>query len=232
MQRLGSIKPSPAMVVAVLALFVALGGTAVAAFGPFKGDKIIKMHSLSGNRLKKRTVTGQQIKVSSLPKVPSATNADNATHASSADNATHASSADNTGHASNADNATHATSADQLGGQPASSFEGKIEWALVGSDGSVIQQSGGISAVENLVVGAYRVTFPDDVSAKGFSVSLSYKNTTEGGTPLVAPCNGPGEVADNVCGASAGDGHVAGVVTPNTSNSSAVPHAFYIEAIP
>jgi hypothetical protein len=223
MQRLGSIKPSPAMVVAILALFVALGGTAVAKFGPFKGDKIIKVRSLSGNRLKKGTVTGQQIKVSSLPKVPSATNADNAGHASSADNAAHASSADN---------ATHATSADQLGGQPASSFGGNIEWALVGADGSVIQQSGGISAVENLVVGAYRVTFPDDVSGKGFSVSLSYKDTTEGGTPLVAPCNGPGEVADNVCGTSAGDGHVVGVVTPNTSNGSPVPHAFYIEAIP
>ena len=44
-------RPSPATVISVVALFVALGGTAVAAFGPFKGDKIIKKHSLSGNRL-------------------------------------------------------------------------------------------------------------------------------------------------------------------------------------
>ncbi len=51
MRRLRLRKPSPAMMVAVVALFVALGGTAAAGgFGPFKDDKIIKKHSLSGNR--------------------------------------------------------------------------------------------------------------------------------------------------------------------------------------
>ena len=81
MRRLRSRKPSPAMAVALAALVVALGGTALA--GPIaqiarkqSGDKLIKKRSLSGNRLKNHTVTGKQIKISSLPKVPSAGSAD------------------------------------------------------------------------------------------------------------------------------------------------------------
>src|ERR1700724_1386873 len=65
-------KPSPAMTVAVLALLVALGGTAAAAFGPFNGNQIIKKHSLSGNRLKKHTITGAQINFGKLGSVPNA----------------------------------------------------------------------------------------------------------------------------------------------------------------
>jgi len=66
------------MLVAIIAVVLALGGTAAAKFGPFKGDKIIKKHSLSGNRLKNNSVTGTQIKSSTLGKVPSAANADTA----------------------------------------------------------------------------------------------------------------------------------------------------------
>jgi hypothetical protein len=57
------------MAVAVVALILALGGTAMAKFGPFKGDKIIKKHSLSGNRLKN---------IGQIGKVNSAKNADSA----------------------------------------------------------------------------------------------------------------------------------------------------------
>jgi len=76
MHRLRLHKPSPAFAVAILALMVALGGTAVAKFGPFKGDKIIKKSSLSGNRLKNNSVNGKKLKLSTVGKVPSAANAD------------------------------------------------------------------------------------------------------------------------------------------------------------
>jgi hypothetical protein len=89
-------RPSASMVVALLALIVALGGTAIA--GPtaqlarlVRGDKVLKKHSLSGNRLKNHTITGRQIKLSKLGKVRSAGTADVATtaaHAGSADSAT------------------------------------------------------------------------------------------------------------------------------------------------
>lgn len=64
------------MVVAVIALVVAATGTAVAAGGRVDGDSLIKKGSLSGNRLRDRTLTGLQIKVSSLGTVPTAKNAE------------------------------------------------------------------------------------------------------------------------------------------------------------
>jgi hypothetical protein len=64
------------MVVAVIALVVAATGTAVAAGGRVDGDSLIKKASLSGNRLRDRTLTGLQIKVSSLGTVPTAKNAE------------------------------------------------------------------------------------------------------------------------------------------------------------
>ncbi len=78
-------RPSAAMVVAIVALVVAASGTAVAATNLTTGDSLIAKRSLSGNRLRNHTVTGQQIKVSSLGTVPSAQ------HATTADTATSAS---------------------------------------------------------------------------------------------------------------------------------------------
>jgi hypothetical protein len=115
MRRLYVGKPSPAMVVAFVALLVALSGTAVAQFGPFKGDTIIVKHSLSGNRLKGHTIGGAQVNLSALGKVPSASNAD------------------------------HASNADELGGVTASGYQDRSRWAEVLADGTVFAQSGGIT---------------------------------------------------------------------------------------
>jgi hypothetical protein len=89
-------RPSPALIVALVALVAALGGTALA--GPSlheakkkkkkqAGDKIIKKRSLSGNRLKAKTVTGAELDLAKLGTVPSATNATHAATAGTAGNA-------------------------------------------------------------------------------------------------------------------------------------------------
>ncbi len=83
-------RPSAAMVVAILALVVAASGTAVAATKLVNGDSLIKKNSLSGNRLRNRSVTGAKIKVGSFGTVPSATHATSADTATSATNATNA----------------------------------------------------------------------------------------------------------------------------------------------
>jgi len=85
--------PSPAMVVAVMALVVAASGTAVAASALVNGDKLIRKGTLSGNRLRDHTITGRQVKLSKLGTVPSAAFAANAGHASSATTATNATNA-------------------------------------------------------------------------------------------------------------------------------------------
>jgi hypothetical protein len=74
-----------ANVVAILALFLALGGTVYAA-GKLNG-KAIKRNSVPGNRMKSDSITGLQVNESSLGTVPSATNAANATNATNAANA-------------------------------------------------------------------------------------------------------------------------------------------------
>jgi hypothetical protein len=80
-------KPSASMVIAVIALVVAASGTAVAATKLVNGDKLIKKHSLSGNRLINKTLTGTQINLKKLGTVPSATKATTAGTATTATNA-------------------------------------------------------------------------------------------------------------------------------------------------
>lgn len=128
------------MVIATIALGIALTQTAIASPVALltelvSGDKVIKKSSLSGNRLRKHTLTGTQInmaKLGTVPRASLATNAARAGHAASADTATnavnalHADSADsatNALHANSADSATNATNAAALGGSPATAFE-------------------------------------------------------------------------------------------------------------
>ena len=86
-------RPSHATIVAYLALFVALGGSAIAASGAITGKQIkngtitaadIKKGSIKGVDLAKNTLTGTQINESKLGPVPNATNAVNATNAGNA----------------------------------------------------------------------------------------------------------------------------------------------------
>jgi hypothetical protein len=110
------------MVVALLALVVAMTGTAIAAT-LVSGDSLIKKGSLSGNRLKKHTITGTQVKLSKLGKVPSATKADSATNANHATSATNATTALSATSAGSATNATHANAADNLTPLPSGQSE-------------------------------------------------------------------------------------------------------------
>jgi cytoskeletal protein RodZ len=110
MKRLARHRPSPAMIVAMLALVVASTGTAIAA-GQMSGDNLIKKRSLSGNRLRNHSVTGTQVNLSKLGKVPSASKADLATSALSATTAATASSAKTADTATSAQTAATANSA-------------------------------------------------------------------------------------------------------------------------
>ena len=75
MQKLGRLRPSPAMVLSVIALIVALAGTAYAA-GKVNGGSIVKQ-SIGGGKLKKNTLTGYQINNQKIGTVPAAKKAEN-----------------------------------------------------------------------------------------------------------------------------------------------------------
>ena len=77
MSRVRLRRPSPALVVATLALIVALSGNSFADVARLVGgDKLVKKHSLSGNRLRKHTLTRTQINMAKLGTVPNAARAD------------------------------------------------------------------------------------------------------------------------------------------------------------
>jgi hypothetical protein len=67
-QKLKRLRPSPAMIVALVALVAALGGTAYAA-GQINGNSIQKQ-SIGGGKLKKKTLSGYQINTDKLGTVP------------------------------------------------------------------------------------------------------------------------------------------------------------------
>lgn len=99
MRRLKNYRPSPALVVATLALFVALGGTAWAATQidgrrvkpkSLPGNRLIA-GSLPVNRLRPGLISGKRIDSATLRRVPSAA------HAEAADTAIHAQAAGDSG---------------------------------------------------------------------------------------------------------------------------------------
>ena len=72
------LRLTPATVLATLALFVALGGTSYAISSNINGA-LLKNRSVAGVKLKKHTVTGTEVNVSSFPKVPASHLADTLT---------------------------------------------------------------------------------------------------------------------------------------------------------
>lgn len=114
MARILKRRPSPAMVIALIALFVAMGGVSYGVAtgsidsrelknntvksGDLKNNDIrgkdIRSSTIGGSDVASNTLKGADIDESSLGKVPSATSADTAAKATTADTATKATTAD------------------------------------------------------------------------------------------------------------------------------------------
>jgi len=130
--------PSPALVVAGLALFVALGGTVYAAKKARIDGKAVKVKSLPGNRLKLRSIPANRLKPGVLRGAPAAQSAPitgaeideltlgqvpEAAHASSADTAQSAVDAQT------AVNAVNAINAQSVNGHGAGCLPGTQQFA-------------------------------------------------------------------------------------------------------
>jgi len=92
-------RPSPALVVAIIALFAALTGSSYAEplraqVSALIGGKSIKKRAIGGKHVKRNALTGYHIRERRLAKVPSAARADSA---ASADSAATAATATNAG---------------------------------------------------------------------------------------------------------------------------------------
>jgi hypothetical protein len=180
-------RPSPALVVAFLALLIAVGGTSYAAFRLPRnsvGTTQLKRNSVTASKIKNRAVIASKINTSGLtvPNALHASSADtatNATRATNAVNSTHATSADTATNATNATNATTATTAatavnaNLLGGLPGSLYQLRNgEGSALA--GALITSAGGITSWFNAFGGAPTVTHPSpgvyDISFDGLNV--------------------------------------------------------------
>jgi hypothetical protein len=149
------------MCVAVVALVVAMGGTAMAGSQLVGGDALIKRDSLSGNRLRAHTITGKQVDLSRLGKVRTASRADLAT------------------------GALGASTADALGGVPAGFFS-RVVYAHVLANGTVdVSQSKGISN-SNVVLRAISAYCLANLpfAPKGGAATIDYGNASVGDTEM------------------------------------------------
>ena len=103
MRRLLRFRPSPALVIACVALFVSLGGVSYGIASGAITSRAIKNNTVSSKDIKNLTITAKDVKKNSLGgtsiresrlgKVPNAAHADTADTATNATNATNASNA-------------------------------------------------------------------------------------------------------------------------------------------
>jgi hypothetical protein len=205
---------SPTSLIAMVALFVALGGVSYAA-ATIDG-KDIKNKSVAGKKLKNQTVTGgkvksdsltgTQVKESTLGKVPSAASADQAASATTAGSATNAENATNAQNAVNAQNATTAANATAIGDDTVSSAKVQ-DGSLTGKD--VGRRAGNISIpvdnvpANNCVERAVEID-PTGADMRSDAFSMTAEDTWPVGLVFSTEnSNSVGYVRVNICNVTA-----------------------------
>jgi hypothetical protein len=234
--------PSPAMLVALLALFVALGGAAYAGVklgtntvrsATIKNGEVktadLASSAVTNSKVKKSAIDSARVKDGSLRdadisglaaakitgKVASAAAADTATSAA---------------------NAVNAANADKLDTLDSTAFQLKARWALVASTGTIISQSGGISVVGTTGSGGYYLDFGAPLTGKGIVATIRYH---QAGPSL------RGQVAASICGFVGGtetDAVACGGSGTNDANhlwvitddgtGTQTPRDFYVAVLP
>ncbi len=170
-------RPSAALVVAIVALFAALGGTGYAA-ATLSGRDIQK-RSIPANRVVNNTLGGKQIDESKLGPVPVSQQALTAQTAASATEATHATSADS---------ATTAQDAQKLQGRDASAFMANrtrvvvTQVSVVNGGSSTITSSCGPTEKGIGGGGAWMIAGTESPTELDAQLNSSYPLPSTGGT--------------------------------------------------
>ena len=154
-----------ANVVATLALFIALGGSAYAVTEI--GSKEVKDRSLKGVDLRRNTISGTEVKESKLRRVPRAAAADRALNAT------------------NATNSALAANAEQLGGQGAGFFEKSSRTQFARATGFPANPQSEGTVLQWDALGLV-VTVPTQGGCStAEQVTLHIRNTRPSGAPLL-----------------------------------------------
>ena len=220
MNRLTRHTPSPAMIVALIALFVALGGAAYAGV------------TLSNNSVRSTTIVNGQVKTVDLANsavtnaklknnaVNSAKVKDGSLNAVDLTAAAQAALKGNNG-------ATGATGAQGPAGPGA-------KWILVAGDGTRVLGSAGVTVSSKPFVGEYRIDFGEPTSGKLVLATISERDNSAAPVIIQAtPCGAPGPTTDgytNCVGAA--NVNRAAVLIRNANTNVSQDHSFYLALIP
>jgi hypothetical protein len=208
MFRAGVIRrPSPATVIASLALLVALGGTSVAAV-----SVALPRNSVGNAQLKKDAVTSIKVKNGSLLKADFKAGQLPAGAPGPAGPAGPAGSVGPAGPS----------------GPSGPSGAANIRWALVKADATIVAQSGGISMTSH-AVGNYILDFGSAINAKLILASAAQAGADTGarGPVSAGPCGGTAE--GSVCTAGNDTNHVR--VQTFNAGDVAGDRAFYVAVV-
>jgi hypothetical protein len=171
-------RPGGAMLIAVAALFVALGGTSYAAFSLPKnsvGSRQLNNNAVSTSKIKNGAVTTGKIKNGAVTARKINTNGltvPNASHANSANNATNS---------TNATNATNATTAATANGQ-GTLASGKTEIGIIGG----VFQNGSTAASPMAIAVTFPVLAPVALSGSNIKVAPTASCTGSTANPTAA----------------------------------------------
>ncbi len=218
-------RPSPATVIASIALFVSLGGVSYGvATGSIDGREIknnsvsnkdiknndvrgrdIRAGAVNGSDVANDSLTGGDIAESSLGRVPSASAAGTAGSANTANNA------------------------NALGGLAPGAYQRAAQWVLVQPNGTIAAQSGGITVTKG-GAGRYGIDFNSPTAGRLVLASSALANDEAfRGVVSAAPCTGglPEAYGTQTCpGGNAPD--KVEVFTDNPGETATQDHSFYV----
>jgi hypothetical protein len=188
------------MVVAMIALLVALGGTAFAA------KIVLPLNSVGTPQLKKDSVTSVKVKNRSLLAIDFKANQLPAGPAGPSGPA--------------GPPGTSGTGPPGPGGSAA-------RWALVGVDGNVVAQAAGLNVVVTHTNGDYWVNFGSPVTGHAVLATSAVRDADKGsrGPTVVTICGGPPEGSSCLQSNNTSTVYVA---TEDATNGPPESHAFYV----
>jgi hypothetical protein len=201
MAHLRKHRPTPALIVACIALFVALGGTGVAVVSvqapkSSVGTQALRNGAVTSVKVKNFTLVRKDFKKGTLLRgAPGAPG--------------------------------RAGAAGPPG--PTGPAGPGARWALVRADGTIIAQSGGISPTAKPATGSYILNFGGQVTGKLIlALSANAADVGDRGTVSAGPCGGGAE--GSVCPAGNDANHVR-VITRRPGNQVAGDFPFYVAVI-
>jgi hypothetical protein len=207
-RALRAVRPSPATVIASIALLVALAGTGYAATS-------LPKNSVGNNQLQSNAVTSSKVKDHALLKVDFAAN-QLPRGARGAPGSPGPPGAPGTAGAR---------------GPTGASGTAATKWALVGRDGNLVGGSAGIVIVQS-AVGKYYVNFGSPVIGHAIVTTPAFRDADPGfrGTTTVGICGGPTPPDTITCVLNNNTSTVF-VTTTKTDNATPENHAFYIAVL-